>query len=262
MQIFDKSKIKSNFNQANQRYNTNAVLQKIVAKNLVQFAKEDILSAKRVIDLGCGTGFVADQISIIKNISYPDESIFQLDIAYQMLQANHWSNNKINADIESLPLKDNYFDLVISSLSFQWLNDLRNSIFQSFKTIKSEGAFYFSIIADGSLRELKQSCRDCGVNFSVNDFISQKDLEEILKNLNLAYETKLETITLDYQDFYSLLKSIKAIGAGYSKNRHYINKTRLQEIANFYLKNFNLRDKVFATWQILYVSIKQNQNHV
>ena len=60
--IFNKSKIKSSFNQANQSYNPNAFLQKMVAKNLVDLAKNDILNAKNIIDLGSGTGFVAEEI--------------------------------------------------------------------------------------------------------------------------------------------------------------------------------------------------------
>ncbi len=252
MQIFDKSKIKANFNQANQSYNSNAILQKMVANELVELAKIDISKAQTIVDFGSGTGFIADKILS----EFPDKNIFQLDIALQMLLAGQYQTQKIVADIESLPFKQNIFDLGLSSLSFQWLNDLENSILQSLKTIKNSGNFHFSLVADGSLQELKKSCQDCDIKLSVNNFIGQKNLEMILEKLNLDYQLKTQTITLEYEDFYSLLKSIKSIGAGYSKNRQYVGRKQFEKIANFYLKNFNLNNKVFASWRVIFVSIK------
>jgi len=252
MQVFDKSKIKANFNQANQSYNQNAILQKMVANELVELAKIDIFNAKNIVDFGSGTGFIADKILS----EFPDKNIFQLDIALQMLLAGQSKTQKIVADIESLPFKQSVFDLGLSSLSFQWLNNLENSIFQVLKTIKNSGNFHFSLVVDGSLQELKTSCQDCDTELSVNSFISKKNLEAILEKLNLDYQLKTKKIILEYEDFYSLLKSIKSIGAGYSKNSKYITKEQFKKIANFYLKNFNLSNKVFASWRVIFVSIK------
>lgn len=258
MPAFDKSKIKANFNQANQSYNQNAILQKMVVDILVKLAKENIFNADKIIDLGSGTGFVADKILS----EFPDKKIFQLDIAHKMLVENSLPTPKIVADIESLPLKKNIFDLVLSSLSFQWLNDLEKSISQIVNLVKNDGNFHFSLIADGSLQELKKTCQDCDLKLAVNDFIDQNSLEVVLKKLNLNYQLKLQTIILEYPDFYSVLKSIKSIGAGYSSNKQYVGKKQFEKLASFYLKNFNLSNKVFATWQVIFVSIKQNQNNV
>jgi malonyl-CoA O-methyltransferase len=253
MQVFDKSKVKANFNQANQSYSHNAILQKMVVDNLLELANAEISNADNIIDLGSGTGFVADKI--ISN--FPDKKICQLDIAEKMLATNQFQTPKIVADIEALPFDKNTFDLALSSLSFQWLNSLEHSISQVLNIVKNNGNFYFSLIADGSLEELKKSCRDCDVGLSINNFIDQKNLEIILKKLDLNYQLKSETIILEYKDFYSILKSMKSIGAGYSKNKQYISRKQFETIANFYLKNFNLRNKVFATWKVLFVSIKQ-----
>lgn len=249
--IFDKSKIKSSFNQANQSYNPNAFLQKMVAKNLVDLAKNDILNAKNIIDLGSGTGFVAEEI-LSKS---PDKKIFQLDIAQKMLEENPFSTHKITADIEALPLQENIFDLALSSLSFQWLNDLTKTIPQILKTIKKDGNLYFSLLGNESLKELKTVCQSCKTELSINDFITQTQLQNILTNLNLNYQIKSATITLYYQDLYSLLKSIKSIGAGYSTNKKYLGKKQFELLNSFYLKNFNLNNKVSATWHIFYTKI-------
>lgn len=256
MQIFDKTKVKSNFNKANKSYNQNANLQKIVANQLVDIAKEDIKNSQTILDLGSGTGFVVDKILS----EFSDKEIFQLDIALQMLLESQFKTTKIVADIESLPFKNSAFDLAISSLSFQWLNDLKNSILNSLYTVKEDGVLHFSLLVDDTLKELKQACKNCDVKLSLNDFTSQNDLEKILTSLNLKYELQFKTIVLEYQGFYQLLKSIKSIGAGYSKNRQYIGKKQFDTIAKFYLKNFNLNNKVSATWQVVFISIRKNRN--
>ena len=172
-----------------------------------------------------------------------------------MLEENPFSTHKITADIETLPLQENIFDLALSSLSFQWLNDLTKTIPQILKTIKKDGNLYFSLLGNESLKELKTVCQSCKTELSINDFITQTQLQNILTNLNLNYQIKSATITLYYQDLYSLLKSIKSIGAGYSTNKKYLGKKQFELLNSFYLKNFNLNNKVSATWHIFYTKI-------
>lgn len=251
MQIFDKIKIKANFNRANQTYNQAAILQKTVAKHLVNLAKQKISTANKILDLGSGTGFIAEEILS----EFSDKKIFQLDIAQQLLQTNPFKTSKIAADIEALPFKRNVFDLALSSLSFQWLNHLDKAIPQILKTLKNKGNFYFSIIVDGSLDELKIARQKCAVQLTINDFTSITELEKILLQLQLNYQIKSETIILQYDNLPALLKSIKSIGAGYGSTKKSITKNDLQKISSFYLKNFNLDNKVHATWKICYVLI-------
>lgn len=269
MQVFSKSKIKSNFNKAHQSYNQAAILQKYVAKNLVNLAKSNIDKSDNIVDLGCGTGFVAEEILQ----KFSDKKIFQLDIAQKMLKTNPFTTPKITADIELLPFKENIFDLALSSLSFQWLNHLESTVVEVLKTVKSKGNFYFSLITDGSLQELKSTCNQCNTKLSTNDFIGVYDLEKKLSKFD--YKIKLETIILPYQNLRELLKSIKSIGASYNKEKNILTKSSLDKISNFYLKNFNLNGKltgqnlqfvdqkincekplIYATWQVCYVSIK------
>ncbi|MES2677642.1 MAG: methyltransferase domain-containing protein [Pseudomonadota bacterium] len=253
--FFNKNKIKANFNQAQPSYNSNALLQKMVAKNLVLRARENIINSQNIIDLGSGTGFVAQEILA----EFMDKKIIQLDIAQKMLTQNSLATAKIIADIEILPLRENIFDLALSSLSFQWLNDLEKTIMQVLKTLKNDGNFYFSLLGNESLKELKTICQNFQIPLSINEFIDHQQLEKILHNLNLDYQINSQIIQLDYQDCYDLLKSIKSIGAGYSSNQKYLGKKQFDLLNSFYLKNFNLNNKVFATWQILYVSIKNRR---
>jgi malonyl-CoA O-methyltransferase len=247
---FDKSKIKSNFDRACKSYDENAILQKQVAKKLVEFAKNEIHKADRIIDLGCGTGFITGEILS----KLPQKEITQADISQKMLAINPHPTPKIIGDIENLPFSINSFDLALSSLSFQWLNDLENTLPKILKTLKNNGKLCFSTLGNGSLKELRESCEKLKIDLSINDFSSEDELKKILQKFN--FSLKKEEIILEYQDCFDLLKSMKKIGAGYSQSTKQIGKKQFELLNSFYLKNFKTKSKVFATWQIFYISLQ------
>jgi malonyl-CoA O-methyltransferase len=252
--IFDKSRIKHNFSRASANYDQNAILQKIVANNLVDLAKHDILESDKILDLGSGTGFVANEI-----LDFVDKKeIIQLDVSEKMLIQNQHQTPKIVADIENLPFAQNSFDLAISSLSFQWLNNLEKSVYKILGTLKNGKNLHFSILGNESLKELKFAKENCKIDLDINDFISEENLRIILDKFD--FNLRKEEIILDYQDCSSILKSMKKIGANYSVSgklgQNNLNKRKLEFLNDFYLKKFNKKDKVYATWQVFYLSIK------
>ncbi|MFT6077760.1 MAG: malonyl-CoA O-methyltransferase, partial [Rickettsiales bacterium] len=192
--IFNKSQIKNNFARAISSYDQNAILQKMVSSRLVDIAKNDILDARKIIDLGSGTGFIANKILD----KFPNKEIFQLDISEKMLANNAFKNAKIVADIEFLPFKKSSFDLAISSLSFQWLNDLERTIPQILETLKNRQKLHFSILGSSSLKELRGVIKDCKIELSVNKFIDEKNLKSIINEYE--YTLHKEDILLNYQD--------------------------------------------------------------
>ena len=255
MSVFNKSKIKNNFNKAALNYDDYAVLQKEVAKKLVNLSSDNINKSNKILDLGSGTGFVAD------SIKSTNKEIFELDIAYNMLDKRPGSL-KVNADIEYLPFVENSFDLILSSLAFQWLNNISLAITNCGKVLKDNGSLIFSIITDGSLAELKSSCTTCGVNLSINQFPTKQYLVDIISDISKNYQLIDEKIILEYKDLYDLLNSMKKIGASYGSNfnRNNLTKKQFELLNSFYLKNFNSKDRIFATWQVTYVFIKYTKS--
>ncbi len=255
MSVFNKSKIKNNFNKAALNYDDYAVLQKKVAKKLVNVSSDNINKSNKILDLGSGTGFVAD------SIKSTNKEIFELDIAHNMLNKRSGSL-KVNADIEYLPFVENSFDLILSSLAFQWLNNISLAITNCGKVLKDNGSLIFSIITDGSLAELKSSCTTCGVNLSINQFPTKQYLVDIISDISKNYQLIDEKIILEYKDLYDLLNSMKKIGASYGSNfnRNNLTKKRFELLNSFYLKNFNSKDRIFATWQVTYVFIKYTKS--
>lgn len=232
-----KNNIKNNFNKAAKIYNQNAILQKQVASDLIDFCLPYLNNSSKIIDLGSGTGFLYDLISQKQQIT----NFFALDLANSMLKESKSPFN-INADINHLPLQKESFNLVISSLALQWLNDFEK-IFKNIQNILSEkGLFCFSIITKNSLNNIKNLKIN---NLNINEFHDKKFLENHLKIFS-SYKILEKRITLKYDNYYELLQSMKKIGAGYSIDR----KSSLK-ISD--LKKLMKIQDISEDWHIIYV---------
>jgi len=259
--MFDKKIIKSNFNKYSKNYNSKANLQKIIANQLCEFAKFEVQNSQNILDLGCGTGFIGQ--NLLKNYDFSNKELFQLDIAQKMFDNNPNKGSNIfniQADIENLPFKNGKkFDLILSSLAFQWLNNLNFALKNIKNILKPNSKLVFSIFIDGTLCELKQSAKEIGVNLSINNFIKEEELNQIIAQNFKDYQIEIVDFKEEYKDIYELLNSIKQIGASYSvKERNILTKQDFKDLNNFYLKNFNNHDRIVAGWKVAYIKSFSN----
>lgn len=80
------------------------------------------------LDIGCGRGYIAQHLD-----KETVGKIFQTDIAEHALKNSLETDIptvNILADEEFLPFQENTFDLVVSSLSLHWVNDLPRALEQ------------------------------------------------------------------------------------------------------------------------------------
>jgi ubiquinone/menaquinone biosynthesis C-methylase UbiE len=95
---------------------------------------------KRVLDIGCGTGFM---ISILKQ--YVTE-ITGVDITQAMLDRVDTSGQTkielINSDTGSVPLAQEYYDMATAYSFLDHLYDLRPTLSNTYNSLKSGGVFY------------------------------------------------------------------------------------------------------------------------
>ncbi|MDA0902641.1 MAG: methyltransferase domain-containing protein, partial [Proteobacteria bacterium] len=199
----------------------------------------------------------------------PKPILVNLDIAYNMLQINSAQNQhprydifNVNADIEKLPFKENSFDMAISSLAFQWLNDLDQALDGIVKVIKPNGILAFSILVEDSLSELKSCASHCDINLSVNEFPKIDAIKQIISVKSDIINFESQLITLEYSDIFELLNSMKSIGASYGSSKQTSKLTRndFDKMNKFYLKNFSSLNRIRARWRILYAICRIKDN--
>lgn len=260
---FDKNKIKSNFNRFSKNYDSLANLQKQVAHKLCEFAAPEIKKSQNILDLGCGTGFITQNITQNLNPKeFAAKNIFQLDIAYNMLAQNNAApvaQNifNINGDIENLPFKPNSFDLVLSSLAFQWINNLELTL-KNIKEIcqKSKSSLVFSVFVEDTLGELKKSAQQANINLAINDFISLNNLKTLITENFPNHQIELQNFSLEHENVLDLIASMKYIGASYSNKKSgdiTLTKGNFSALNNFYLKSSKNCDTILSSWKVAYI---------
>ncbi|EOY8494817.1 malonyl-ACP O-methyltransferase BioC [Providencia stuartii] len=206
----EKQKIASAFGKAAKRYDSIAYYQQNSGHQLLDLlaSARVNLPAKKVIDVGCGTGFFSQ---IIKaqgaEVTALDLSSGMLEVARQKNAAEQY----ICADMEALPFADQTFNVVFSNLAIQWCSDLSLALTELHRVTKNGGVIVFTTLAKGSLSELSQAWARLDGYSHVNEFLS---FEQITASCQpWQHQLLLQTDTLHFPDLARLLNSLKGIGA-------------------------------------------------
>ncbi|KAB0403170.1 hypothetical protein E2I00_020101, partial [Balaenoptera physalus] len=136
------------------------------------------------LDVGCGRGYIAQHLN-----KETVGKFFQTDIAENALKnALEMEIPTVNvlADEEFLPFRENTFDLVVSSLSLHWVNDLPRALEQIHYVLKPDGVFIGAVFGGDTLYELRCSLqlaeteREGGFSPHVSPFTAVNDLGHLL----------------------------------------------------------------------------------
>lgn len=218
----DKQQMRRAFSRAAANYDQTAVLQREVCSRMLERLEYIKLQPKRVLDVGCGTGWGTRQLMA----KYPSAQMISLDIAMGMLQAARgttgWWQKLFSsqqaallcADVEAMPLASNSLDMVWSNLALQWCNDLPATLIDLHRVLKVEGLLMFSTFGPDTLKELRQSFQGVDGHNHLNRFADMHDIGDMLSHGGFAEPVMdMEYITLTYNDVRAALYDLKAIGA-------------------------------------------------
>jgi len=200
------------FSEAAEKYNSEAKIQHQVAECLLEWLepKTDQLN---VLDLGCGPGNCFPLVqSVWPNIHYTGIDIAEgmLQIANQNFPQASW----LHADMQQLPLDDDSFDLIVSSSSMQWLDDVIPAFNESYRLLKSGGELWLSLYIDGTLSSVKQAWSRLDSQQHINEFKQADDIVQQLTQagFNISFQQQ-QLLTQPFDHVLELLRSIKTIGA-------------------------------------------------
>ncbi len=118
-----------------------------VLVNPVIFKMLGNVNGKSILDAGCGEGFLSRLLTGLGGkVTAIDYSVEMLKIASQRTEKN--SNIKyIHANLENMPeIPTNSFDIAVSNLVIQDLEDINAALSELFRVIKLSGELIFSII--------------------------------------------------------------------------------------------------------------------
>jgi malonyl-CoA O-methyltransferase len=262
--MIDKDYKRKAFDRYAKTYDAYSSLQDKISDNL--FKKLDMIKPRSnlILDLGCGTGrngkILKDKFKKIKLINY-DFSINMLREARK--KQNNLTNsyletddlNFVCGDIEELPFPKNTFDIVWSTSSFQWCNNISNTFKEIQLILKPGGLFIFSTFGPNTLFELKNITKEISKYQKTNDFISIQYIKNILDTEGFKNPIiNSEDFCIAYKDVTKLFLDLKKIGAssGFeSKKIGLSGKLFLKLISEGY-KKYSYDDIFPATYEVLY----------
>lgn len=124
-------------------------------------------------------------------------------------------------DDERLPFEANSFDLVLSSLSLHWINDLPGLLGQVNQVLKPDCAFVGAMLGGDTLFELRTSLqlaeqeRRGGISPHVSPLADVRDVGGLLQRAGFQMLTvDVEDIVVDYPDTFALMQDLQAMGEG------------------------------------------------
>ncbi|MDN3609669.1 malonyl-ACP O-methyltransferase BioC [Vibrio ostreicida] len=247
----DKTAIAEAFGRAAHTYDAHASFQRDVGHQLLAQLPHD-LRGKRVLDLGCGTGFFSEELRQRgANVVCCDLSLEMLlmaktrcgqkDVIYQQ------------GDAESLPMATNTFDYVFSSLALQWCQDLSRPLKEMRRVTKPGGQLVFSTLLEGSLKELKRAWASIDSYQHVNHFVTLNQVNIALAQADCSeHDLDLPAITVWYDSAFSLMRDLKGIGANYVSGRSHglTRRHSLIQVEKAYQLYRNQQGLVPATYQV------------
>jgi SAM-dependent methyltransferase len=169
------------------------------------------------------------------------------------------------ADEEALPFRDGAFDLVVSALSLQFVNDLPGTLVQIRRTLKPDGLFLAALIGGDTLTELRQSFAaaeseiEGGVSPRVAPFADLRDLGALLQRAGFALPvTDVDRVTVRYDTAFALMHDLRRMGATNAlldRRRSPLKRATLMRMAEIYAERFADADgRVRATFEIVWLS--------
>src|SRR6202023_1010549 len=134
--------------------------------------------------------------------------------------ANDGAFLRLLGDEERLPLAPESFDLAVSALSLQNLNDLPGALVQLRRVLKPDGLFLGCLLGGTSLHELRTvlavaETELCGgISPRVAPFADVRDMGGLLQRAGFALPVAdSETVTVRYASLFDLMADLRAMGA-------------------------------------------------
>lgn len=234
---------------------------------LLRLAAEDLADRLRALsrefplalDLGGHTG----QITQVLRESGKIERVIRADL---FVSDDASGRADLVADDEVLPFADASLDLVASSLSLQWTNDLPGALIQIRKALKPDGLFLGALIGGETLHELRDVLLSAeaelsgGVSPRVAPFADTREMGGLLQRAGFALPVAdQDRFTVRYDTLFDLMKDLRAMGATSVLNERDQARAATRSLflraAELYAQRYADADgRIRATFQIVSVS--------
>ena len=166
---------------------------------------------------------------------------------------------------EALSLPAESFDLVVSALALQFVNDLPGVLAQIRRALKPDGLLLAAMLGGDTLTELRQSFAaaeaECegGVSPRVAPFADLRDIGALLQRAGFALPvTDVDRVVVRYASAFALMADLRRMGATNilrERRRTLTRRVTMLRMAELYRERFADADgRIRATFDIIWLS--------
>jgi len=150
MDLARKTRVGAAFGAVADHYEESAHVQRAVAMHLAEMAgRARPGRTARILEIGCGTGLLTREI----RARWPAAELVATDLAPEMIDVAARSGlaaRLMAMDGEAPAFDGPWFDLILSSLAFQWFDDLPRALARLHGLLRPGGSLYFATMGSES----------------------------------------------------------------------------------------------------------------
>jgi malonyl-CoA O-methyltransferase len=250
MKRYNKDLVKLRFENSFPTYDEHAVVQRKMAEKLADYIFASCgENYKKVLEIGCGTGFLTKHIVNdfkIKKLLIND--ISPEIIGYIEKIAPYC--NFLIGDMENMVF-DKKFNIVTSNAAFQWAEDLQAMINRFYHVLESDGVLAFTTFGERNFEQITKISNRKLMYKNLNE------LEPMLRNFEVRI-LKEEVVELEFSSPVDVLRHIKGIGAN-AMAAEFWTKGVLKDFERKYREYFSTKNGVSLTYHPIYAVVKKNR---
>ncbi len=256
--------VRKAFSSHADQYDSLAIVQKRVTDRFVELMTEDMTPPAAILDIGAGTGRLMESL----NTRFPQSELVGVDLAFGMTscaQKRFQGSSNFSlacGDAESLPFREGSFDLVVSTSTYQWIDPLETAFTEVFRVLRPQSWFSFALFGERTLFELRESYTSAvstagkALPDRTHQFATLKEVLDILLTAGfIDASAKSETEVEIHRDVYSLLNSLKGIGAGSASGKAIgglSGRSVMVGMIRTYQQRFGAVNGIPATYEVIY----------
>jgi len=208
-----KQRISDAFGAAADQYDAHAGPQRFAAALVAELAHRQMpIGVTRILEVGCGTGLLTRDIQA----RWPAADLVVTDLSPAMVaragRGAMVAGTFLAMDGEAPPFEGPWFDLILSSLSFQWFDDLTASCDRLVRLLRPGGSLIFSTMGAGSFAHWRAAHERHGLQSGIPAYPTLDQLRVMIGRYADAFAFD-EEVSLACGRARGLLMHLKGIGA-------------------------------------------------
>jgi SAM-dependent methyltransferase len=260
--LFDRALLRRRLDRAAREFGAADFLKARAAQDVVMRLETILRRFPVAVDLGARNGH------FFKALAESDaraniDMLIEADLSRRMLAGRE--TLRIVADEERLPFSDATLDLVVSTLSLHWTNDLVGALIQIRRALRPDGLFVGAIFGGATLTELRQCLLAAeaelsdGASMRVSPFADAIDAAGLLQRAGFALPVAdVDRVKVRYGHPIALLRDLRKMGETsvlLDRSRKPLTRRVLFRAMELYVERFAEADgKVPATFEIVSVT--------